>query len=91
MCAAARNHGGRRKVPSALRGQTTESLLSMIYKLRFQKDLQSLTMVIINVKIKNFYLNGMVGDSSIETKNAMTMEEILEFLERAECFVLLKG
>ena len=77
------------KSSQALIGQTTESLLSMIYKLRFQKDLQSL--ISINVKIKNFYLNGIVGDSSIETKNAMTMKEILEFLERAECFVLLKG
>ena len=77
------------KSSQALSGQTTESLLSMIYKLRFQKDLPSL--VSINVKIRNFYLNGIVGDSSIETKNAMTIEEILEFLGRAESVVLLKG
>ena len=31
------------------------------------------------------FLKGIVGISSTE-KNAMTMEEILEFLERAECF-----
>ena len=43
------------KCPQALSVQTTESLLSMIYKLRFQRDLQFL--VSINVKIKNLYLN----------------------------------
>ena len=88
-CACSGSQSGwPEKSSQALIGQTTESLLSMIYKLRFRKDLQSL--VSINVKNKNFYLNGIVGDSSTETKNAMTMEEILELLERAECFVLLK-
>ena len=81
--------GWPEKSSQALSGQTTESLLTMIYKLRFQKDLQSL--VSVNVKIKNFYLNGIVGDSSIETKHAMTKKEILEFFEKAESFVLLKG
>ena len=43
------------KSSQALKDQTTESLLSMIYKLQFQRDLQSL--VSINVKFENFYLN----------------------------------
>ena len=38
--------GWPEKSSQALRGQTTESLLSMIYKLRFQRDLQSLVSVL---------------------------------------------
>ena len=47
--------GWPEKISQALSGQTMKYLLSMIDKLRFQRDLQSL--VSINVKIRNFYLN----------------------------------
>ena len=71
--------GWPEKSSQALSGQTTESLLSMIYKLRFQKDLQSL--VSINVKITNFYLNGIVGYSWIEKKTQWQWKKYWNFLK----------